>query len=65
MEVFQILSLNKVYFIDDIHIYLNLLIWYLTRWSRFLLEWNFKLNIYLIEKTVHLKKKTFPKPLQI
>ena len=65
MEVFQILSLNKVYLVEDIHIYLNLLIWYLTRLSRFLLKWNLKLNIYLIEKTVHLKKKTFPKPLQI
>lgn len=65
MEVFEIISLNKVYFIDDIHIYLNLLIGYLTRLSRFLLKWNIKLNIFLIEKTVHLKKKTFPKPLQI
>lgn len=65
MEVFEIISLNKVYFTDDIHIYLNLLIWYLTRLSRFLLKWNLKSNIFLIEKTAHLKKKTFPKPLQI
>lgn len=55
MEGFEIISLNKVYFIDDIHIYLNLLIGYLARLSRFLLKWNIKLNIFLIEKTVHLK----------